>query len=66
MNIRNQDGVAMTEYALIIGLLVLVVVVVVTLFGERLGDYYTNFIDMFIELLNWEVLFFCKKVLSFD
>jgi|LGVE01.1.fsa_nt_gb Flp pilus assembly pilin Flp len=52
MNIRNQDGVAMTEYALIIGLLVLVVVVVVTLFGERLGDYYTNFIDMFIELLN--------------
>jgi Flp pilus assembly pilin Flp len=45
MKFLNEDGVALTEYVIILGLLVLVVIGAVTLFGEALRDFYMNIVN---------------------
>lgn len=42
-----DKGQAMVEYAFIVALVILVVIVILTLFGSALGNMYQNFVNMF-------------------
>lgn len=45
MKYLNKKGVSLTEYVLIIGLIVLGVIVGLTLFGDALYDFYLNIVN---------------------
>jgi len=44
---REEDGQAITEYALLIGLVMLVVIVAITGLGTKIRDVFQSLIDSF-------------------
>jgi len=45
--LKREEGQGMVEYALIVGAIALVIIVVVALFGEELSNYITNIFSSF-------------------